>query len=165
MNQYNGRLYQARFLAGIAAGKKSVTGKIGYVAAFPIPEVIRGINAYAIGAKLANPKATVEVKWTNSWIDTSLEKAAAISLLNSGCDVVGYQMDSPTPIVAAQERNKWATGNNLSSVGIADKAYLTAPLMHWGTYYIDVVGRMLNGNFKAPDNYWGSMKQGMVFLG
>jgi basic membrane protein A len=164
MSQYNGRLYQARFLAGIVAGKKTVAGKIGYVAAFPIPEVIRGINAYAMGAKIANPKATVEVVWTSSWIDASAERAAAETLLNKGCDVVGYQMDMTTPLLAAQAKGVWATGNNLSSVGVADKAYLTAPLMHWGVYYTDAVGRILNNTFKAPDNYWGSMKQGMVSL-
>ena len=164
LSQYNGRLYQARFLAGLVAGMKTKTNKIGYVAAVGIPEVVRGINAYALGAKTANPKATVEVKWTNSWVDPAAARACAESLLNKGCDVIGYHQDFTTPIVAAQEKGVWATGNNISSVGVADKAYLTAPLMHWGTYYVDVVGRMLNGTYKAGENYWGSLKQGMVSL-
>jgi len=164
LSEYNGRLYQARFLAGLVAGKRTKTNKVGYVAAMGIPEVVRGINAYALGVKTANPKATVEVKWTNSWVDPAAARACAESLLSKGCDVIGYHQDFTTPIVAAQDKGCWATGNNVSSVGVADKAYLTAPLMHWGTYYERVVGEMLDGTFKGGENYWGSLKEGMVSL-
>lgn len=163
-SQYDGRMYQARFLAGIAAGKKSKNGKIGYIGAFPIPEVVSGINAYALGAKLANPKATVEVKWTNSWIDPAAARLSAEELLNSGCDVIGYQQDFTTPLVAAANKKAFATGNNISSKGVADTAYLTAPLFHWGIYYVKVISKMLDGTFVGGQSYWGSIGEGMVSL-
>ena len=89
MSNYFGRMYEARYLSGIAAGLKTKTNKIGYVAAMPIAEVVRGANAFALGVKSVNPDAKVEVKWTNSWYDPALEKQTAIDLLNSGCDVLG----------------------------------------------------------------------------
>ncbi len=164
LSQYNGRMYQPRFLAGIAAGMKSESGKIGYVAAFPIPEVLRGINAYALGAKLANPDATVEVLWTNSWVDPAAARLSAEELLNRGCDVLGYHQDFTTPIVAAQEKGCFATGNNVSSVGVADDAYLTAPLFNWGAYYVEIIGQIMDGTYVGGESYWGSMADGMVSL-
>lgn len=164
MSQYNGRMYQARFLAGIAAGMKSESGKIGYVAAVPIPEVLRGINAYALGAKLANPDATVEVLWTNSWVDPAAARLCAEELLDRGCDVLGYHQDFTTPIVAAQEEGAYATGNNVSSVGVADDAYLTSPLFNWDVYYVDIVGQIIDGTYVGGESYWGSIADGMVSL-
>lgn len=101
---YFGRMYQARYLTGIVAGAMTKTNKIGYVAAHPIPEVIRGINAFALGVKKVNPEAKVYVVWTGTWYDPAKEKEAAISLLDEGCDVIAQHQDSPAAQQAAEEK-------------------------------------------------------------
>ncbi|MEI8199373.1 MAG: BMP family ABC transporter substrate-binding protein [Eubacteriales bacterium] len=162
MDAYFGQIESARYLAGIVAGLMTTSNKLGYVAAFPIPEVIRGINAYTLGAKSVNPDVTVSVVWTNTWFDMDKEKAAAESLLSQGVDVMAQHQDSPAAITAAETAGKFAVGYDLSYAG-APKAYLTAPLWNWGTYYTYKIQQVLDGGWKI-ENYWGGMKEGVVKL-
>ncbi len=160
---YFGRIEQTRYLSGIAAGLKTKSGKIGYVAAKQIPEVIRGVNAFTLGVQSVNPTATVNVKWTDTWYDPTLEKNAATALLNDGCDVIAQHQDTTGPQVAAEEKNAFAIGYNSDSSKAAPKAYITAPIWNWGVYYVDQVQKILDGTWKA-ENYWGGLKEGVVDL-
>ncbi len=163
VSTYFGRAYEARYLAGIVAGLKTTTNKIGYVAAFPLPECIRGINGFARGVQSVNPDATVEVIWTNTWYDPTVEKQAALELLNKGCDVLEQHQDTTSPQIAAQEKGAFAIGYNVPSPKAAPKAYLTAPLFHWATFIVDDVNSILNGTWKSR-SYWEGLKSGMVSL-
>ena len=163
MSSYFGKIYQARYLSGIAAGYKTTAKKIGYVAAFPIPEVIRGINAFTLGVQSVNPDATVEVIWTSTWYDPAVEKQGAIELLNKGCDVIAQHQDTTAPQIAAQERGAFAVGYNTSTANAAPRAYLTAPLFHWDVFYVDDVKHVIAGDWKSRA-YWEGLKNGTVTL-
>lgn len=160
---YFGRIEQTRYLSGIAAGLKTKSNKIGYVAAKQIPEVIRGIDAFTLGVQSVNPDATVNVKWTDTWYDPTLEKNAATALLNDGCDVIAQHQDTTGPQIAAEEKGAFAIGYNSDSKNAAPKAYITAPIWNWGVYYVDQVQKILDGTWK-PENYWGGLKEGVVGL-
>ncbi len=161
---YFGRDYQARYLTGIVAGKSTKNNTIGYVAAMPIPEVIRGINGFTQGVRSVNPNAKVKVVWTNTWIDSAKEKQAAVSLLEQGCDVITQHQDSPAPMVAAQEAGKLGIGYNSDMRKFAPQAVLTAPVWNWGPYYVDVVKSVINKTWKSGQ-YWGPIKDGIIDIG
>lgn len=163
MSTYMGRIYQPRYLSGIVAGMKTSSNKIGYVAAMPIPEVIRGINAFTIGVRSVNPEATVEVLWTNSWYDPALEKSTAIELLNKGCDVIAQHCDTTGPQMAAQEKGAYAIGYNASTADAAPDAYLTAPLFHWDKFYTQDVQKIIDGTWKG-EKVWLGLESGLVSL-
>ncbi len=163
VSTFFGKAYQARYLAGIVAGLRTKAGKIGYVAAMPIPEVIRGINAFTIGVRSVNPKATVEVIWTNTWFDPAVEKQAALELLNKGCDVMAQHQDTTATQIAAQEKGAWAIGYNTPTPTAAPAAYLTAPLFHWATFYTDDVKQILAGTWTSRA-YWTGLDTGMISL-
>ncbi len=160
---YFGRMYEPRFLSGIVAGLMTKTNKIGYVAAHPIPEVIRGINAFTLGVRKVNPKATVTVVWTNTWYDPATEKEAALSLLEANCDVIAQHQDSPAPQQAAEEKGAYSIGYNSDMSKFAPKAHLTAPVWHWGVIYEYIVKKVLDGTWKSEDIWWG-IKEGAVGL-
>lgn len=160
---YMGRVYEARYLAGIVAGLNSESGKVGYVAAMPIAEVVRGINAFTLGLRSVNPEATVEVIWTNTWFDVTLEKNAAIELINKGCDLIAQHCDSTAPQIAAAEKGVKAIGYNSSTPDAAPTAYLTAPLFHWGVYYQQDIEAILAGTWEGR-TYWEGLNVGMVSL-
>ncbi|HAE62903.1 MAG TPA: BMP family ABC transporter substrate-binding protein [Eubacteriaceae bacterium] len=160
---YFGRMYQARYLSGIVAGMKTETDKIAYVAAFPIPEVIRGINAFTLGAKSVNPDVEVHVRWTNTWYDPASEKAAAEALLDEGCDVTAQHQDSTATMVAAEEAGAYSIGYNVSSEEAVPKAYMTAPLWNWGAYYLTAVEQVIDGTWTNTP-YWGGMDEGVISL-
>jgi basic membrane protein A len=163
VSTYFGKIYQARYLSGIAAGYKTKVNKIGYVAAFPIPEVIRGINAFTLGVQSVNPKATVEVLWTSTWYDPAREKQGAIELLSKGCDIIAQHQDTTAPQIAAQERGAFAVGYNTPTPNAAPAAYLTAPLFHWDVFYVDDVKLVLDGNWHSRA-YWEGLSNGTVSL-
>lgn len=163
MINYFGRMYEPRFLSGLVAGLKTQSKKIGYVAAYEIPEVIRGINAFTLGVKAVNPDATVEVVWTHTWYDPAKEKEAAVTLLDKGCDVIAQHQDTPGPIQAAEEAGKFGVAYNVPMLNQAPKAYLTAPVWNWGVYYVDVLKKIQAGEWDGQ-NYWGHMKDGVVAL-
>lgn len=163
MGNYFGRMYQARYLSGMVAGTMTKSNTIGYAAAFPIPEVIRGINAFTLGAQSVNPKATVRVVWTKTWYDPATEKEAAKSLLDVGADVIAQHQDSPGPQEAAQEKGVYSIGYNSDMSAFAPKAHLTAPVWNWGPYYQAVVKSVQDGSWKS-EAAWPGMETGIVDL-
>lgn len=163
MGNYFGRMYQARYLSGMVAGAMTESNIIGYAAAFPIPEVIRGINAFALGAQAVNKDATVRVVWTKTWYDPATEKEAAKSLLDVGADVIAQHQDSPGPQEAAQEKGVYSIGYNSDMSAFAPKAHLTAPIWNWGPYYVSVVNEVQNGTWKAG-SAWLGMDTGIIDL-
>ncbi len=161
MGNYFARIYQPRYLTGIVAGKMTKSNKIGYVAAFPIPEVIRGINAFALGVKSVNPDAKVHVVWTKTWYDPPLEKDAAKSLLDMGADVITQHQDSPGPQEAAQEAGVYSIGYNTDMSKFAPKSHLTAAIWHWTPLYKKFVEDVKNGTWKA-ESLWPGMESDIV---
>ncbi len=158
---YFGRMYQPRYLTGIAAGMKTESNIIGYVAAFPIPEVVRGINAFTLGVRSVNPGARVHVAWTNTWYDPPLEKETALGLLDLGADVIAQHQDTPGPQQAAEERGAWGISYNSDMRDFAPQATMTGPVWNWGPYYVDVVKSVMDGTWERHE-YWGSMADGIV---
>lgn len=163
MANYFGRMYEARYLSGIVAGLKTENNKIGYVAAFPIPEVIRGINAFTLGAQSVNPDVTVEVVWTSTWYDPAKEKEAAVALLDGGADIIAQHQDTAGPQQAAEEKGAFSIGYNTDMKEMAPKAYMTAPIWNWGPYYVEQVQNVIDGKF-ATHAYWGGMNDDIVQL-
>jgi basic membrane protein A and related proteins len=158
-----GRMYQPRFLSGLVAGKATKTNKIGYVAAFPIPEVIRGINAFTLGVRTANPEATVTVVWTNTWFGPPEEKEAAEALLDQGIDVIAQHQDTTEPQKAAADRGAVSIGYDSDMRLFVGDTVLTSPIWNWGIKYIDIAKRVMAGTY-ATESYWGSMAEGIVDL-
>ena len=160
---YFGAAEEGRYLSGIAAGAASKSGKIGYVAAFPIPEVLRGINAFTLGAQSVNPNATVQVVWTSTWFGPEKEKQAAESLRDAGVDVLSQHQDSPaTGEVAEAAGLKWV-GYNDDLERFAPNAWLTASIWDWGPFYVATVQSEIDGTWKA-DQYYGNIADGLVGL-
>ncbi len=163
MGNYFGRMYQARYLSGIVAGSMSKSGIVGYVAAFPIPEVIRGINAFTLGVQSVNPKASVRVVWTKTWYDPAKEKEAAKSLLDVGADVITQHQDSPGPQEAAQEKGVYSIGYNTDMRQFAPKSHLTAPIWNWTPYYTELIKEIQDGTWK-PRSDWPGMAEKVIDL-
>ncbi|HEY3450035.1 MAG TPA: BMP family ABC transporter substrate-binding protein [Myxococcales bacterium] len=160
-----GRMYQARYLSGVLAGRMSASGKLGYVAAFANnSQVIRGLNAFTLGARKANPNATVEVRWTSTWFDVAVESAAAKELLAKGCDVLGQHQDSTATVMAAKDAGAYALGYDSDMVPYAPDTVLATPIFNWGTYYTDRVKAAQAGTWKTH-KYWGDIGTGIVDLG
>jgi basic membrane protein A len=156
---------EARYLSGIAAAKASPTGKLGYVAAFPIPEVIRGINAFTLGARSVNPEATVQVAWTSTWFDPAVEKEAAESLLQAGADVLGMHQDTTATGEAAQEAGaKWVGYNSDTMADKFEGTWLTGPVWDWGPHYVEMAKAVAAGTC-LTEPYYGNMADGMITLG
>jgi basic membrane protein A len=160
---YFGRMYQPKYLSGIIAGRVSESDKIGYVAPHPIPEVIRHINAFALGVRAVNPEATVHVVWTNSWFDPGKEKEAATSLLDAGADVIATGADSAAPMQAAEAHGAFAIGYDSDGRQFAPKAFLTAPIWDWSVIYREVVQQVRDGTWQSSD-YWNGVESGVVKL-
>lgn len=162
-NNYFGRIYQARYLSGVAAGLRTETNMIGYVAAMGMDnsEVTGGINAFAMGVESVNPDAKIYVKVTNTWFDPTLEGQAAEALLDMGCDVIGQHADTTAPQMAAQARGKWGIGYNSDMTVDAPASHLTAPIWNWGVYYTKAAKEVLEGSW-TNENYFGGMKEGLV---
>jgi simple sugar transport system substrate-binding protein len=163
MGIYNARFYEGRYLTGIVAGHMSRSNVLGYVAAFPIPEVLQGINAFTRGARSVNPKVEVRVIWVNSWYDPGKEGDAANTLLSQGADVVTHHTDSTAVVQAAEKAGKYAIGYHSDMSKYGAKAHLTAATHHWGEYYTRTMNEVLAGNWKAG-SIWGGYKEGMVKL-
>ncbi len=160
---YFGKIYQMRFLAGIVAGKQTETNKIGYVAAFAIPEVIRGINGFALGVKSVNPDATVEVTWTSTWNDAAKEKDAAKALIDKGCDVIAQHQNTTGAQTAAEEAGVWGIGYNKDMSYAAPNATLTAPIWNTGAFCMEVVQAVQNGTWSSSA-YFGPASDDVVDL-
>ncbi len=161
MSNYFGRIYQPRYLSGMVAGTMTKSKIIGYVAAFPIPEVIRGINAFALGAQASNPDVQVRVVWTKTWFDPATEKEAAKSLLDVGADVIAQHQDTPSPQEAAEEKGVYSVGYNSNMSAFAPNAHLTAPIWNWGPYYVETVEKVRKGTWKS-EAVWPGLEDGIV---
>ena len=163
MGLYNARFYEGRYLTGVIAGEVTKSNVLGYVAAFPIPEVLQGINAFIQGARSVNPKAELRVIWVNSWFDPGKERQASMTLMSQGADVITHHTDSTAVVQAAEERGKYAFGYHSDMSKYGSTAHLTAATHHWGNYYTKVVKAAIAGNWK-PENVWGGYKEGMIKL-
>lgn len=167
LNTYNARYYEARHLAGWLAGKTSKSGIAGYVAGFPVPEVVQGINAFALGMREANPKAEVRVLWLNTWFDPAREREAALALINQGADVLTNHSGSPAVPQAAQaafkDKGVRVIAYQSDMRRYAPDAQLAAVTHHWGGYYTRVARSVLAGTWK-PQPAWGGMRDGFVQL-
>jgi simple sugar transport system substrate-binding protein len=160
---YNVRFYEGRYLAGMIAGKSSKTNTLGYVAAFPIPEVLQGINAFTLGARAVNPKAQVRVVWVNSWYDPGKERDAANALIGQGADVVTHHTDSTAVVATAEEKGKMAVAYHSDMSKFGPKAQLAAVTHHWGAYYTKRTQAMLDGTW-ASGSVWMGMADGAIKL-
>jgi simple sugar transport system substrate-binding protein len=161
LSTYGLRLYQARHVQGVIAGLMTKTNKICYVAAFPIPEVIREINTYYLGAKSVNPNVDINITWVNTWYDPGKEMLAAEVMMAEGCDMVAQHTDSPAPLQAAEKQGKLGFGQASDQINFAPKAQLTATIDNWGPYYIKKVQQVIDGNWQVED-YFGHMNEGAV---
>jgi len=155
-----GRMYQPRYIAGMAAGAATESNKIGYVAAFPIPEVIRGINAFALGVKATNPDATIEVAWTSTWFGIAEEGSAAQALIDTGADVLTMHQDSTATGAAISDAGGTFIGYH-SDMSAQVPAYLTAPVWNFTPRYSAIIEAAAAGTY-TPESWWGGMADGVV---
>jgi len=160
---YMCRFYEGRYLTGIIAGKMTKSNSLGYVAAFPIPEVIRGINAFTLGAKSVNPDIKVKVIWVNSWFDPGKEREASEALIDQGVDVVTHHTDSTAPTMTAEEKGVYSIAYHSDMTKYGPNAHLTSTTHVWDTYYSKVTEAVLKGNWKS-EAVWGGIKDGMIEL-
>ncbi|GLQ06080.1 BMP family ABC transporter substrate-binding protein [Sneathiella chinensis] len=158
---YAGRYYEGRYIMGQIAGKLTKTNKIGYVASFPIPEVVRGINAFIIGARSVNPEATITPVWVNTWYDPGKEGDAAKALIDQGVDILTQHTDSPAPLQVAEERGIFAFGQASNMIAFAPNAQLTGIEDNWVPYYVKRTQEVLDGTWKTGE-VWDGLSTGMV---
>lgn len=163
-NNYFGRIYQARYLTGIAAGLKTESDKIGYVAAYgtELAETCSGINAFALGVQSVNPDAVVYVKSLNSWSDPANETAYAEALAEMGCDVIAQHCDSANPQIAAENAGVFGIGYNSDMSADAPNAELTSAIWNWDVYYTKAVQAVIDGTWSELGNYYGGIADGFV---
>lgn len=160
VGNYVARFYEARYLTGVVAGHMTESNVAGYVAAFPIPEVLRGINAFTLGMRSVNPEAEVKVVWVNSWFDPGREREAADVLISQGADVVTHHTDSTAVVQAAQEAGVWSVAYHSDMSKYGPDSQLTAATHHWGDFYTETAQEVLDGSWKS-DSLWGGLAEGM----
>ncbi len=159
-----GRMYQIRYLTGVVAGLQTETNEIGYVAAFPISEVNRGINAFTLGVRSVNPDAKVYVSWTNSWVDDAAAEAASEKLMsNHSIDILTMHVDSVSPLRAADEKGIMSIGYNLENSSDYPESYLTAAVWSWDSFYTAQIRECMQDRFNGR-NYWNGVDSGIVSL-
>jgi simple sugar transport system substrate-binding protein len=160
----NARYYEGRYLAGIAAGRMTKSNVAGYVAGFPIPEVLQGINAFTLGMRSVNSQATVKVVWLNAWFDPPKEREAAMALFNQDVDVIAFHTGSTAVMAAAQERGKMAVAYHSDMRKVGPDAQIIAVTHQWGDYYTARVKAAMNGSWTSG-SVWGGVKEGMIRVG
>ncbi|WP_374327981.1 BMP family ABC transporter substrate-binding protein [Azonexus sp.] len=158
---YDVRTYEGAYMLGVVAGKMSKGNKLGVVASIPIPEVIRNINAFTLGARSVNPAITTRAIWVNSWFDPGKEREAALALIAQGCDVLMQNTDSPAVVQTAQEKGVLAFGWDSDMSKFGGKAQLAASILHWGVIYKKTLDDVAAGTWKSGDIWWG-VKEGAV---
>ena len=163
MRTYDSRTYEGAYLAGIIAGKMTKTNKLGVVASIPIPEVLRNINAYTLGAQSVNPKVVTRVVWINKWFDPGKEREGAVALMDQGADVLLQNTDSTAVVQAANEKGKFAFGWDSDMSKFAPEAHLASAVINWTPYYKKAVKEALDGSWKKEHNWWG-VKEGAIDL-
>ena len=163
MATYSAKFHEGRYVIGQIAGKMTKTNTIGYIASFPIPEVISGINAFLLGAQSVNPAVKIKIVWANTWFDPGKEADAAKALLAQGCDIISQHTDSAAPLQEAEKSGKFAFGQASDMSRFAPKATLTSITDNWGDYYIARTKAVLDGSWKSGDT-WGGMDANMVVM-
>ncbi len=160
---YSSRFYQGRYIIGQIAARMSKKGVAGYIASFPIPEVVRGINAFLLGAQSVNPDFKLKVVWINSWYDPGKEADAAKVLISQGADILTQHTDSSAPMQVAEEKGIHAFGQASDMIKFGPHAQLTAIIDNWGPYYARRVKAAMDGTWKSTDT-WGGLAEGMVVM-
>jgi simple sugar transport system substrate-binding protein len=160
LRSYDSRSYMGAYMAGIIAGKMSKTNTLGVVGSIPVPEVIRNINAYTLGAQSVNPKIKTKVVWVNSWFDPPKETEAAQSLINGGADVLLQNTDSTAVLQTAEKNKKWAFGWDSDMSKFAPNAHLASAIINWTPYYTKAVQDMLDGKWQGNTATWWGVKDG-----
>ena len=161
MRTYDSRTYEGAYMAGLIAGKMSKTGTLGVVASVPIPEVIRNINSFTLGAQTSNPKIKTKVVWVNEWFNPPKETEAATSLINGGADVLFQNTDSPAVLKTAQDKGKRAFGWDSDMTAYGPKAHLASAVINWTPYYIKATKDALEGTWTTGGVWWG-VKEGAI---
>ncbi len=160
---YNARFYEGRFIQGQIAAKMSEKGVAGYIASFPIPEVVMGINAFILGAQSINPDFKLKVVWANTWFDPGKEADAAKALIDQGVDILTQHTDTTAPMQVAAERGIYAFGQASDMIAAGPKTQLTAIVDTWGNYYIKRTQALLDGNWKTAQ-IWDGLKDGILTM-
>ena len=161
MSVYSSKFYQGRYIQGVIAGMMSEKGKAGYIASFPIPEVVRGINAFYLGATSINPDFDLDIVWVNTWYDPAKEGDAAGVLIGQGADIITQHTDSTAPLQIAQSKGILAFGQASDMYNFAPDSQMTSIIDQWGPYYVARVKAVLDGTWESSDT-WGGMDTGMV---
>jgi len=164
VSTYSSRFYEGRYVIGQIAGKISKSGTAGYIASFPIPEVVRGINSFLLGAQSVNPDFKLKVIWVNSWFDPGKEADAAKVLISQGADIITQHTDSTAAIQVAEEKGVYAFGQASDMAAFAPKALLTSIVNNWTDYYIARTQAVLDGSWESTDTF-GGMDMNMVRMG
>ena len=162
MRTYDSRTYEGAYMAGIIAGKMTKTNTLGVVASIPIPEVVRNINAFTLGAQTSNPKVKTKVVWVNEWFNPPKETEAATSLINGGADVLFQNTDSPAVLKTAQDKGKRAFGWDSDMTAYGPKAHLASAVINWGPYYIKTTREVLEGKWTGGTSAWWGVKEGAI---
>ena len=163
MRTYDSRTYEGAYMAGIIAGAMTKSNKLGVVGSVPIPEVLRNINSFTLGAQSVNPKITTNVVWVNEWFSPPKETEAATALINGGADVLFQNTDSPAVLKTAQEKGKRAFGWDSDMTAYGPKAHLASAVINWGPYYIKATKDVLDGTWTTGQTWWG-VKEGAIDL-
>ena len=161
MRTYDSRTYEGAYMAGVVAGKMSKSGTLGVVASIPIPEVIRNINSFTLGAQSVNPKVKTRVVWVNDWFNPPKETEAATALINGGADVLMQNTDSSAVLQTAEKLGKRAFGWDSDMTAYGPKAHLGSAVINWGPYYIKAVREALDGQWSTGQSWWG-VKEGAI---
>jgi simple sugar transport system substrate-binding protein len=161
LSTYSARFYEGRAVIGTMAGMMTKSNVVGYIGSFPIPEVVRGINAFTIAMRKVNPEAEVKVVWVNSWYDPGKEADAAKALIDQGVDIITQHTDSPAPLQVAEERGVIGFGQASDMSTFAPNAQLSAIVDNWDGYYIERTRAVIDGNWESKD-VWGGIATGMV---
>ena len=161
---YNSRFYEGRYIIGQIAGKMSKTGVAGYIASFPIPEVVMGINGFLQGARSINPDFKLKVVWVNTWFDAGKEADAAKALIDQGVDIITQHTDSTGPMQVAEERGIKAFGQAFDQIQAGPTAQLTAIVDTWGPYYVKRIQMAMDGTWKGGESSWDGLKDGILSM-
>jgi basic membrane protein A len=164
MRTYDSRTYEGAYMAGIIAGKMTKSNTLGVVASIPIPEVIRNINSFTLGAQVSNPKVKTKVVWVNEWFNPPKETEAATSLINGGADVLFQNTDSPAVLKTAQDKGKRAFGWDSDMTAYGPKAHLASAIINWGPYYVAATRAALDGKWTGGSAAWWGVKEGAIDL-
>ncbi len=161
VSTYMARFYEGRYVSGVIAGLMTKSNEIGYVGSFPIPEVVRGINAFLLGARTVNPDVVIKVVWVNSWYDPGKEGDAAKAMIDQGADIIAQHTDSPAPLQVAENREVYGFGQASDMIAFAPKAQLSAIVDNWDGYYVARAKAVMDGKWSSSDT-WGGFDAGMV---